>query len=136
MSKIIINLKKIGDSRFKNWAKTLTAVDTTQQNGYCFVGEFIQMGRKHELEVGTLILRYTESGNTKYHTPCIELMKVTTEGLNTFYKKECPTLQGWALEVRDEIAKFLPESTPQTNLLEKFSDAEILAEMHRRRLTG
>ena len=104
--KTIVSLGKVGDSRFKNWAKLLTSVDTSKSNGYCFVGDFIQMGRKHELEIGSHILVYTESGSRKYQTACIMLYRIEPESLQEIYHKDCQ-ISGWALEVRDDIARLI-----------------------------
>lgn len=132
--KTIIDLEKYGDSRFKNWAKILTSVDTSKSNGYCFEGEFIQMGRKHELEIGSFILIYTESGSRNYHSPCVQLYKVNNDSnLEHLYSKNCPSMNGWALEVRDNIAKIVNEQNVPSPL-EQFSNNEILAEARRRGL--
>lgn len=45
--KVIFSLPEFGDSRFKSWSKLVTGVDTAQQNGYAFDGQFIQSGRRH-----------------------------------------------------------------------------------------
>ena len=102
--KKIIDAPTIGDGRFKRWTKTVSKVDTSKTNGFCFEGDFIRS--KQELEIGTYILAYGEEGSRNRHSACVELYEVTEDGLKKIYDKRGLSPH-WALDVRDDIARIV-----------------------------
>lgn len=120
-----------GSYKFKKWAKTVTAVDTNKSNGYAFQGEFLDLDRKHELEVGTYILQYGEFGDYRRPQINVRLLKVSADGLELV--KEWENVgRSWALECRDEIAQLINSGTTDDNPLAEYSTEELIAELRRR----
>jgi len=109
-AKTIVNLDRLPrDTRFKNWTKTLVAVDASKTNGYCFEGEFVS--GLAELPVGTILLHYHEEGSRGNHDPYVDLWKVSTEGLEKL--AEYGNLpEKWALAIRDKVAAELESAKP------------------------
>ena len=99
----IVFIRPIGDRRFKQWVKTVEAVDTTIPNGYAFQGTFVRFDRKAELPIGTLLLYFGMEGSRRFQRPCVALREVTHDGLETLYERSDLDLS-WALDVRDDIA--------------------------------
>jgi len=99
----IVFISPIGDRRFKQWVKTVEAVDTTVPNGYAFQGTFVRFDRKVELPIGTLLLYFGMEGSRRFQRPCVALREVTHDGLETLYERDRLDLS-WALDVRDDIA--------------------------------
>lgn len=132
--KTIIDLSGIGDNRFKRWAKTVKRVNTSVATGYAFEGDFIGIGRKHELPVGSYVLVYAELGSMRHHHPSVQLWRVTEDGHEVVYKQEHLN-PSWALEVRDDIAAIVnaaPESAEEPNPLAAVPDSDLIAEIERR----
>jgi hypothetical protein len=73
----IVFISPIGDRRFKQWVKTVEAVDTTVPNGYAFQGTFVRFDRKVELPIGTLLLYFGMEGSRRFQRPCVALREVT-----------------------------------------------------------
>jgi len=133
--KKIVSIPNIGDRRFKKWAKLLSNVDQSKTNGYAFEGEFLRFDRKYELEIGTIVLCYGESGSAKYHYPEVRLCILTEDGWKElFYRDNLD--KAWALDVRDEIARLMDEAKglEPPNPLAACSDEELLDEVKRRGL--
>jgi len=117
MTKRIINTPCCGDSRFKQWSKTLTGVDRSKKDGYAFQGQFIRSTQ--ELEVGSFILCWGMEGSRKNSSPCVEVYRVVDdpdfEVEEVYRKSSLP--DHWALAVRDEIADLLEwAATPATEI--------------------
>jgi len=129
--KAIVTIPRLGDPRFKRWAKIVEKVDVTRANGYAFVGEFVR--GKVEVEVGKHILVFGVRGSNKRNNPFVELHRVDPDGLSLVYQAG-PLCEQWALDVRDDIARIVNESPEEVNPLAGFSDDEILAEARRRGL--
>jgi hypothetical protein len=107
--KQIVEVRDFGDRRYKQWARLLTSVDRSKSDGYAFQGEFLALGRKHELEVGSLVLYYGEAGSRNNHCPCVRVQRVEADGgLSTIYQK-MDLGRNWVLDVRDEIAELIAE---------------------------
>lgn len=105
--KVIVEIPDKFDDRWKSWAKVLAGVDRTKTNGYAFQGEFVKLGRKTELEVGSYVLLYREEGSTKYHRAKVEIVQVKDDGrLETVLYA---VGSDWALELRDQVADLLDE---------------------------
>ena len=127
--KKIIDVPRIGEARFKQWAKTVASVDTERTTGYAFEGEFIfQLA---ELHVGTYMLAFGSEGTRAKNTPLVVLYRVTTDGLEEVYRKEKLSVTKWALEVRDDIAQIINEKQ-ENNPLENFSTSTLIVELKRR----
>jgi len=107
MTKVITTIPTHGDSRFKQWARDLTGVDTLETNAYAFeFDQWLEMGRKHELEVGSHILLYGEQGSHQYHDPHVKVCRVNKDGsLETIIEEE--ENPDWALDIRDEVDEIL-----------------------------
>lgn len=43
-------------SKYKHWAKLVTAVDTTKTDGYAFIGDFLRVTSEHKVPVGSIIV--------------------------------------------------------------------------------
>lgn len=113
MKKIVI-IPEALDDRKKSWRKLLTQVDKTKANGYAFIGEWLCEGERAELEVGSFILCYDETGSRKYTCPVVRLFKVVENGLQeVFYWEGRYGERSWALAVRDDIAAILAEAQKQ-----------------------
>ena len=128
------------DSRHKCWRKMLEKVDTTKANGYAFVGEWLRAGERAELEVGSFILCYDETGSRKNWSPVVRLFKVVENGLDEVYRWDGDIRErSWALAVRDDIAAILAEAQGQEpeegSLASRLSDEELIAELERRGYT-
>ncbi len=141
MKKIVV-VPRSKDSRKKSWRKLLEKVDVTKDNGYAFVGEWLRVGEKAELELGVFVLCYDEEGSMKNWYPSIELLKVTEEGLKQVYEYIGATRErSWALGCRDEIQDIIAEDQELneavkglSNPLAAFKDEDILKEAQRRGL--
>lgn len=104
-----------GGNYGKSWAKVLTGVDRSKQDGYAFEGTFLRLGEKAELPVGTLILNVDRLANSRRELGVnVYLYRVTPvtpdtpDGYSRIYKKTIhEQMRSWALAVRDEIADIL-----------------------------
>ena len=137
--KKIVMVPQTLDDRNKCWRKLLAEVDREQSNGYAFIGEWLREGERAEVEIGSFILCYDETGSRKYRRPVVRVFKVVKNenGLEEVYRwegniREC----SWALAVRDEISAILAEAQGQEpeegSLLAKYSTEELIAELRRR----
>lgn len=127
--KRIIDLDLFGSRNGKQWAKTVTEVDQSQSSGYAFIGEFIKVEGKQELEIGTYILQYSQRG-VRIRGSMVKLSQVTADGVQEI--KEWNGIEGnWALECRDEIAEII-NAKEESNPLEAYSIEDLLAELKRR----
>ena len=83
----------------QKWWKTVTSIDDTKDNGYAFIGEFLNKHRDIEIEVGTLVL--VSDG---HRTPDVWLYRVESDGLKEL---EHVASKSWALDLRDKTAAHL-----------------------------
>ena len=135
--KKIVMIPETLDDRNKCWRKLLAEVDREQSNGYAFIGEWLREGERAEVEIGSLILCYDETGSRKYRRPEVRVFKVVESGLEEVYHWEGNFGErSWALAVRDDIADILTEARGQEpeegSLLANISDEELIAELRRR----
>lgn len=117
MKRIVNLFNEMGirtDDRFKNWVKTVTAVNRTKTNGYAFEGQFLKMDGVAELEIGSHILCYHEEGSRANHDPEVDVFEVMPEGLKNVLHRVCGST--WALEVRDQIADLVEAKTEVATL--------------------
>lgn len=115
ISKVIVDLadlnKKLGYAQ-KRWYKKLTHVSRNLDTGYAFEGDWLYP-QLSELQVGTLILVYSNVGSERNWKPTVKLFRVEPDG--TLAEKFTWTGDhnqvAWALAVRDSIAKIFEENT-------------------------
>ena len=115
MKKVIITVPKVGDRRFKQWAKLVKSVDTSKTNGYAFEGNFLTPGRKAEVETGILIV-YGEEGSRANRKPVVAVVRVKEDAS----LEEILRVYGmdWVLEIRDKVAELVAQSKPSREALE------------------
>lgn len=133
MTKAIVTLEGYGDSRFKQWAKTVERVNKEESTGYAFIGDFVRIGSKVELEVGTHVMEFGNFGSRSNHLPSVRLSRVTFDGLKTV--KEFDELnKKWALDVRDEIANIVhgQDNQKSDGPLSDIPTKDLLAELETR----
>jgi len=119
MKKVIVEIPEAMDRRKKSWRKIINDVDTSQSNGYAFIGSWVNPG-KAEMEEGTLVLLYDNDGSQKNWYPVVRVSKATNKGLQEIYRWEGAVGdKTWALSVRDEIAELLEPQDSLENLKEK-----------------
>ena len=53
-------------SKYKHWAKLVTAVDTTKTNGYAFAGDFLRFESEHKVPAGSIIVEVCDKDITAY----------------------------------------------------------------------
>lgn len=138
--KKIVMVPQTLDDRNKCWRKLLAEVDREQSNGYAFIGEWLREGERAEVEIGSFILCYDETGSRKYRRPVVRVFKVVENGLEEVYHWEGNFGErSWALAVRDEIAAILTEARGQEpeeeSPLASISDEELITELERRGYT-
>jgi hypothetical protein len=111
MAKVIVSIPDKDDRRFRAWRKLLTHVDREQKGGYAFEGSWLQAGRKEELETGSFVLLYDESGSMKHHYARVWLAVVDASGeLVPVEDGKGPIRSSgadWALNIRDRVAAAL-----------------------------
>lgn len=122
---MLINLDL--SNRHKCWAKVITTVDTSKQNGYAFTGDFVKSDKLIELQDGAYVLTYEERGSRNNRKAFVDLYKVKDEVLE-------PLLNGegadWALQIRDKAAHIINAVLPSG--LEGFSDVDLMRELSKR----
>lgn len=101
--KVTIELSK----RHKCWAKTVTHVDITKNNGYAFEGEFVKANELIELPVGTYILGYEQTGSDRNKETEARIYIVTENGLEKTGVETSTTKNDWALRIRDAAAELI-----------------------------
>lgn len=125
------------DHRFSNWAKEITGIDWSRNDGYMYQGDFIPTG---SVEVpdghNGLYLTCSTGGSRKYQTSVYRLMKIVNgEIVKT---KFCTSSEkrGWALRLRDHVEAALAEMDgKRPNPLAKFSTKDLKDELDRRSST-
>lgn len=94
--------------RSKHWIKTLTSVDTTQSNGYAFVGSFAKFDATVEVDEGTWFLSYIEDTSaTRLYGRNVTLYQARGGDLVQVETWRLDATNGWALKIRDEIAALI-----------------------------
>lgn len=124
------------DSRWKKWAKWVTAIDHAKDNGFAFVGDFLKAGTV-EIKIGEprVILVASETGSRQYRTTNYAVVVFRADGgLELTEIRDSDKLRGWALRLRGPIAELLsvlsPEEPPSP--LTEFSDEDLIVELQRR----
>lgn len=108
MRKVITEIPAQKDRRWKAWAKVVEKVDTTKTNGWAYEGEFVPVGRKAELEAGSIVIYYQEIGSRANREPVVTVYRVTDNGT----LEELLRTEGldWALNIRDQVAELVNKS--------------------------
>jgi len=98
------------DSRFRNWAKMVTGIDTKQSNGYCFEGDFVKDGTV-EVEIKPAVfLTKTSRGSRRYPTATYNVLTMNAEGdLALTDIRTTDKTRGWALRIREQVADLVAE---------------------------
>ena len=55
-------------TKYKHWAKLVTAVDTTKTNGYAFAGDFLRVESEHKVPAGSIIVEVCDRDIAAYRT--------------------------------------------------------------------
>lgn len=93
------------DTRYKAWAKTVTAVDQGQSNVYAFDGDFVNDG-DIEIEIKpTVFLVCTIQGSRRYQTKYYNVVTMGADGTLSLADIRTTGIErGWALRIRNQIA--------------------------------
>jgi hypothetical protein len=110
----IINWREVTKASFYNggWVKSVTAVDKSQSNGYCFEGDFISGAEQGLTEVGDgFYIVCDVQGSRKHHRKYYAVYEVQGDEVT----QVLDWVQGrdWALQIRDRVADLLAERTGQ-----------------------
>lgn len=116
------------------WAKKIIGLNKTKTNGFSLLGSFVDNGKSGDyiIESGKLYLDCGIGGSRKNQEKQYKLFTIHNDEL--IILAEATSYRGtnhtWATELWPEIEKFL--GAEKENPLEKFSDAELLAELKKR----
>ncbi|MCL6560532.1 MAG: hypothetical protein K6U74_17400, partial [Firmicutes bacterium] len=102
---IQIRKPRVGDNRFKQWAKLVEKVDTSKANGFAFEGRFLNS--LDEVDIGAYILAYGECGSRRRRTPVAALFRVKENGELEKIFEEAYLPPQWALAIRDRVASII-----------------------------
>lgn len=82
-------------SKYKHWAKTVTALDLEKSNGYAFIGDFISVDKEVMIDKDSIIIEYIGCESNKWKLSKVvknfeleQLAEGTTRNFITFLK-EC-----------------------------------------------
>lgn len=114
---------------YKEWAKTVTKV-TNKNNGYAFVGNFVNLNEEMDVDINTFLLHFAITGMTREKPTTVILYKATENGLEIVYKREDIKNKGWAMAVRDNIAYHVGSAPNPT--FAKLSDDSLRYELEDR----
>jgi hypothetical protein len=104
---VTITVPEFGDTRFKSWAKVLQEVKPDAKNGFGFVGEFVEVGRKVDCDEGAVVLVYSERGSRARRVPWVKLYRVEHGQL----VEHAEVLsEDWAFEIREKTRELLSQT--------------------------
>ena len=92
----------------KSWFKLVTGVDETKTNGYAFDGEFIELGRETDIEIGSIVIECQPTGSVKNWGKKGIVHKVVDGGLEQV-SDEFNYMKDF-LSFRDAVAEALSDS--------------------------
>lgn len=101
--KVAVDIPAAPRGATKVWRKLIRHVDTSKETGYAFEGEWLEPGRKVELEVGDYVLVYDEV----QHRQTAWLACALSSGLHAVSDARGEIRaegRGWALAIRDRVA--------------------------------
>lgn len=96
------------DDRFNNWAKVVTGVEQKTDNGYDFVGRFVNRGTVEIEPKRTVYLVASTNGSRKYNTTTYRIILLDPN--SGFVRTDISTdnsTPGWALRIRDQVKELL-----------------------------
>ena len=135
---VAIDVPLVGDGRLKNWAKVVRNVDTGQNGGWAYDGEFVATGGIQDIPAPSVLLVYGEKGSRGNPHPEARVYLVNTDATLTLHATA--TGRAWARTLRDGVADLLvrdlpllPGSKPWEASLMGYSDAALAEELRRRR---
>jgi hypothetical protein len=114
---MIINWREVTKANFYNggWVKTVTAVDKSQSNGYCFEGDFVSGATDGLTEVGDgLYIVCDVQGSRKHHRKHYAVYEV--QGDEVMQVLDWVQGRDWALQIRDRVAELLAETVQPAEL--------------------
>jgi hypothetical protein len=120
---VAVTIPQFGDSRFKSWAKVLQEVKPDAKNGFGFVGEFVEVGRKVDCKEGAVVLVYAERGSRARRLPWVKLYRVE-QGQLVEYAEVLS--EDWAFEIREHARKLLSQ-TPDLPEELRYCIAELVS---------
>lgn len=126
------------DHRFRKWCKWIDSVDTSKQDGYRFVGEFIRDGTLElELDRPRLVLAAAETGSAKYHNYDYAVVRLNPDlSIDDLNIRTDDLKSGWAIRlhasVERELAALAGEPAEVENPLAQFTTEQLRAELARR----
>lgn len=146
MPKVNIQNKYVKDAFGvrRGWTKLVKDVDTTKDNGFAFLGNFLSSGIQ-DLPIGSILVQKNPEGNFKqgWHSAvCLQVLpdgrlRVVSQGLS--WSRDFLRFREIVLhwlnteEYEGAIAKKILEKYKNKNkLLSQFTDEELLAECQRR----
>jgi DNA-binding FrmR family transcriptional regulator len=97
------------DNRFNAWVRRIESIDPTANNGYCFVGPWIQ-DKTIEIKRGEtmVLLVAAATGSRRSQTTEYRVVVLDESGILQLTDIATDdTDRGWALRIRDDIAKLL-----------------------------
>ena len=118
-----VTVPDYSDRRFKKWAKVLTNVAPDAKNGFGFVGEFVEVGRKVDCKEGAVVLVYAERGSRARRLPWVKLYRVE-QGQLVEYAEVLS--EDWAFEIREHARKLLSQ-TPDLPEELRYCIAELVS---------
>lgn len=85
----------------KQWAKLITSVDDTKQNGFAFEGNFLKKEGEMQVDVGGVILSVGFKGS--WNNGCLwgRVYQVTSSGLKKIYEDYYANI----ISIREEVSK-------------------------------
>lgn len=90
------------------WAKVVTEIDKSQQNGYAFVGEFIKPGAV--VDIGSYVVLVRGEGSWKHPHSHIYLYRITKDGAEELYNGSWNT-KADKVKAINEMAKIVNSSS-------------------------
>lgn len=129
---VAVEIPLVGDERHKNWAKVVYEVDPSKSSGWAYVGDFIASGGIQDVPSGSVVLVYGERGSRS--NPQIEARVYQANPDATLSHHQTAKGRAWARTVRDTVQHLLDVEPDSAADLSFVSDADLLAEVHRRGL--
>jgi hypothetical protein len=134
---VAIEVPLVGDGRLKNWAKIVRNVDTGQNGGWAFDGEFVATGGIQDLPAPSVLLVYGEKGSRGNPQPEAQVYIVNTDATITLHATA--TGRAWARTLRDPVADLvaneqpiLPGAKPRDPSLMGYTTEALTEELRRR----
>ncbi len=111
-------------NKYKHWAKIVTSIDQSKQDGYAFTGDWLDYFRENEIEDADFVLEF--DCNQKYRFYQVndkENAIVGTRSTFISFRNEC-------IEYYNKRKGLISRN----NKLSEFTDEELLNEVKRRKI--